>query len=136
MEPEYSNNNLKRSDILYPELSYSILGSSFEVYNELGWGHKEIVYQRALETVFKKRNISFEREKYVPLSFQGNSVGKTFLDFIVEGKVIVELKVMPQMGYTHINQVVGYLAGTNLKLAILLYFLKNGVRYRRVLRKK
>ncbi|MEK7612032.1 MAG: GxxExxY protein [Patescibacteria group bacterium] len=124
---------VQREDLLYPELSYKILGAAFDVFNKLGWGHKENIYQNALAIAFDEAGIIFEREKFVSTSYNGQQVGKEFLDFVIENKIVVELKVVPKMGYTHINQVVSYLKGTHLELAIMIYFLKDGVRHRRVL---
>ena len=135
MQHEYPNKMLRRPDLLYPDLSYKIIGAAFTVYNELGWGHREAVYQRAFAKTLDELGIAFTREHPVTTSYHGVIVGRAFLDFIVEGKVVVELKVIPKMGYVHINQVVAYLTGTHLPLAILIYFLKDGVRYRRIIRR-
>ena len=129
---EYTNRRLKRQDILYPELSFKTIGSAFDVYNQIGWGHNEKVYQSALAVVLEKLSIPFEREKLVTLEFEGKKIARKFLDFVIDDKVIAELKVAPQLGYVHINQVTSYLKSTGLKLAIIIYFLPSGVRYRRV----
>lgn len=119
--------------VIYPELSYKIIGAAFKIYNALGWGHREKIYQRALATALEEIGLKFEREKYIKLKYNDKIIGTEFLDFIVENKVVVELKVMPQLGYIHINQVLSYLKSSGLKLAILIYFLKSGVRYRRII---
>jgi len=124
---------VQRDDLVLPELSYRILGAAFSVYNQLGWGHLEVIYQRALAEEFKQKGIVFEREKRIPLLYGQNQIGEYILDFIVDGKIAVELKTRPRLGYTHIKQVAAYLKGTKLQLAILIYFTKNGVVSRRVL---
>ena len=124
---------IKRNDLIEPELSYKILGAAFKTYNNIGWGHKEIIYQRAFAEELNKLGIRYEKEKFIRLEYNGVKLGREFLDFVVENKIVVELKVMPQMGYVHINQVVSYLKSTNLELAILIYFLKDGVRHRRII---
>ncbi len=123
---------MAESKLIYPGLSYKIIGAAFKVYNELGWGHKESIYQKALALELSSSGLKFEKEKFVSLQYNNSEVGREFLDFIIDGKVVVELKVVPKFGYVHINQVVAYLKSTDLKLAILIYFLKNGVRYRRI----
>ncbi|MEK7166523.1 MAG: GxxExxY protein [Patescibacteria group bacterium] len=122
-----------RKDLIHPELSYEIVGAAFSVYNQLGFGHKEVYYQRALAEEFKKINIKFEREKQILLEYDGKQIGKYILDFVVDGKIIVELKVRPRLGYTDIKQVKSYLKSSNFRLAILIYFLKDKVSYRRIL---
>src|SRR3989344_6381045 len=129
IKPEYPN-ILKRQDLVYPKLSYEIVGAAFKVYNQLGWGHKESIYQKSFENELKKSGIKFEREKLVSVKYNNQEVGRGFLDFVVDGRIVVEFKVMPKFGYIHINQVVGYLKSINLPLAILIYFLKDGVKYR------
>lgn len=118
--------------MLYPELSFEIIGSAYDVFNELRWGHKEVVYQRAYAKSLVAKGIKFEKEKYAPVNFQGENVGKNFFDFLVDGKVIVELKVVSKFGYVHIDQVSSYLKSVNLNLAIIIYFLKDGVRFKRL----
>ena len=89
-------------------------------------------YQRALEVELRKDGISFVREKFIPLEYQGEKISKYFADFIVEDKILVELKVVPKFGYTQAKQVLAYLRSGNFRLGILLYFTKDGVKYRRV----
>lgn len=118
--------------LIYPELSYSILGAAFKVYNQFGWGHKESTYQKAFALTLDSVGLKFEREKYIALKFDNKNIGREFLDFVIENKIVVELKVTPKLGYVHINQVVSYLKNANLPLAILLYFTKDGIKFRRI----
>jgi GxxExxY protein len=128
---------IRKKDLLYPELSYQIIGLAFGVYNEIGWGHKEKIYQDAFAVALSDLGLKFEREKLVKVKYKGKDIGKEFLDFVVDGKIIVELKVRPRFGYVHIDQVVSYLKGSSrLDLAIIIYFLKDGVRYRRIIGNK
>jgi GxxExxY protein len=119
--------------IVLPELSYEIIGSAFEVFNVLGWGYSERQYQQALAKEFSRRNIGFQREVYVPFTYKAENIGRYFADFIVDGKVLLELKVVPKFGYAHVKQVLGYLQNAKLRLGILIYFTKEGIKYRRVI---
>ena len=119
----------KDAVLIYPELSYKIIGAAFKVNNNLDWGHKEITYQGALALEFDNLGLKFEREKFVNIRYDDCSIGREFLDFVVDGKIVVELKVTPKFGY----EVVSYLKNSNLQLAILIYFTKEGVCYRRIL---
>ena len=125
--------SLIRSDLIYPELSYEVIGASFAVYNNLGWGHREVYYQRALAEELKARKIPFIREQSVKIAYGNTSIGRYVLDFVVDDKLVFELKISPRLGYTHIKQTQSYLAALHLPLAILIYFTKDGVKYRRVL---
>ena len=93
----------------------------------------EKYYQQAFSKELEKLKLVFEKERMVHVLYDNQILGKYFLDFVVDDKVVVELKVRPRLGYVHIKQVMGYLKTTGHKLAILIYFTKDGVRYRRVL---
>jgi GxxExxY protein len=121
------------SDVVYPELSYKVLGASFNVYNELGWGLSEKQYQQALAKELLDLGIRFKREVFIPLEYKQVNIGRYFADFIVEGEILLELKVVSALGYVHAKQVPGYLRGGNLRLGILVYFTKEGVKHRRIL---
>lgn len=119
--------------VLFPELSYQLVGCAFDIYNELGYGLPEKTYQKAYAASLEKLNLPYEKEKLVHLTYAGAIIGNLFLDFMVDNKVVVELKVRPRLGYSHIRQVMNYLKSGGYKLAILIYFTKDGVQYRRVL---
>ncbi len=82
---------LKRNDLVYPELSYEIVGCAYEVFDALGPGHAEKTYQKAFAVALKKKEIQFKEQVYYSVKFKDEIVGKGFLDFEVDSKVIVEL---------------------------------------------
>jgi len=120
-------------DIIYKELSFEIVGASYSVYNELGSGHLEKTYEKALMKEFLNRGIRFKTQVVIPVKYSGEIVGSNRLDLVVEDKIIVELKTASNFDLNHIKQVNKYLAATDLKLAILLNFTKDGVKQKRVL---
>jgi len=122
--------------IIYPELSYKIIGIAFKVFNALQYGHQEKYYQRAFELELNKEGIKYEKEKEVALNYNGSKIGKYYLDFLIENKIVVELKVLANFKYKNIRQVLEYLEEANKKLSILIYFTKEGVRYRRIINPK
>ena len=85
-------NNPDFTKLIYPDLSYKINGVLFAVHNELGRFRKEQQYADAIEGQFKKLNIKYEREKILPPSFESEVKGRNKVDFIVEDKIILELK--------------------------------------------
>jgi len=119
--------------VLYPELSYEIMGSAFDVFNKTGFGMPEKYYQKAFAIELEKRKIVYEKEKNVDVEYDNEIIGKYFLDFVVDNKVVIELKVRSRFGYVHIKQALKYLKMGNYKLAILIYFTNDGVKYKRVL---
>ncbi|PCH98031.1 MAG: GxxExxY protein [Bacteroidetes bacterium] len=119
-------------DLLYPELSYEIIGCAFDVFNELGSGHKEIYYQKAIAITFEDKGLKFGKEVYYPLKFRDRIVGKNFADFVIENKIVVETKKDNRFSKAHIDQVLNYLNVSKLKLAILINFGQDGVRFKRI----
>ncbi|MDP3697173.1 MAG: GxxExxY protein, partial [Candidatus Taylorbacteria bacterium] len=79
-------------NLLYEDLTYKIRGCIFNVYNTLGFGHKGSVYQKSLEQEFQKEELKFESQKHLAVRYGGQKVGDYIPDFVVEDKVIVELK--------------------------------------------
>lgn len=119
--------------IIYPELSYQIIGVAFRVFNVLGYGLREKVYQESFARELELTNLLFVKERFLEITYKDKKVGKFFLDFVVEDKIVVELKVRPRLGYTHIRQVMDYLKAGGYKLAILVYITRDGIKYRRIL---
>ncbi|MDQ3110348.1 MAG: GxxExxY protein [Bacteroidota bacterium] len=83
---------LKRDDLLYPELSYKIMGCAFNVFNQLGSGHLEKIYQKALAIEFANAGLKFHEQLKSEVWFEGEMLGYGKLDFLVENKVVVEIK--------------------------------------------
>jgi GxxExxY protein len=127
---------LDRGRLLFPELSYQIIGSAFEVFKELGPHLKEKTYQKAFEEVLCRRVIRYAREQYVPIIFNGVTIGAHFLDFVIEDKIVAELKVGNHFDRRNLLQVTRYLQSTKYPLAIVINFTQIGVRQRRVLNPK
>ena len=84
------------------ELTYKIIGCSMKVHNTLGNGFQEVIYQRCLAIELDKNGISYEREKEMPIYYEGYEVGTRRADFIVEGKVMVELKALVKLEDVHL----------------------------------
>jgi len=82
--------DLKRTDLLYPELSFQIVGCAFEVHNELGFGFKESIYQKAL--AFKEKKLSCTEQVHYQIKFKEQVIAKRYFDFVVEDKIVVEIK--------------------------------------------
>ncbi|MEX0877582.1 MAG: GxxExxY protein [Candidatus Spechtbacterales bacterium] len=113
---------MRQNKYLYENLTYKVRGCVFKVYNELGFGHKEKIYQKALAIALDKEGIKYEREKTLPIKYQNEKVGVYKPDFVVENKVILELKSVPYLPKAHENQLVYYLQGTGYRLGLLINF--------------
>ena len=124
---------LRRPDILYPELSYQIIGCAYDVYNIIGSGHSEKNYQTALVFAFSKNKLKFKEQLVCPIKYDNKLIGKRILDFLVEEKIVVEIKKGNRFSKSHIDQVLEYLKINNLKLAILINFGSEGVMFKRII---
>lgn len=119
-------------NLIYADFSYKIVGILFNVYNELGPGHHEKYYQKAIAKEFTERKIKFKEQVRVPLQYKGEKVGVYFLDFLVEEKIILEIKRGDYFPGHYYEQVNAYLKASGLKLAILANFSSSGVKFRRI----
>ncbi len=128
-----TNKLLDKTKIVHPELSYQIVGLLFEVHNSLGNRYQEKYYQRAVEVKLKGKKISYKREVEVDLTIDNEKIGKYFLDFLIDNKVILELKVKPVLTKNDYRQIRAYLQACNLKLGILVNFYGESLKYNRIL---
>ena len=106
--------------ILFKELSYKIIGAAMEVHCILGPGFLEAVYQKALAHELTLRGIRFEQFKKLPVYYKGILVGEYEADFVIEGKIILEIKAVSTLHPRHEAQAINYLTATGFRLAILL----------------
>ena len=120
--------------IVYPELSYKIVGILYKVFNELGSGLQENIYQRAVKMALQKEKVQFLEQVRFDIELYGKFVGRYFIDFIVENKIALELKSKKSLYRNDIRQVFGYLKRSGLELGLLARFGTNGVEIKRILK--
>ncbi len=123
---------IKRNDLVYPELSYKILGVLFDVWTEIGEGHKEVFYQKAVAEGLRIKNLEYKEQLPAKVFYKDKPIGIYYFDFLVEDKIVLELKVREFFSKKDITQVYAYLKSKNLKLGLLAHFTKNGVKFKRV----
>ena len=118
------------------EQSYAINGAAMHVYNVLGYGFLESVYQEALEIEFLKRGIPYEREKELKIYYEGKAMRQTYrVDFVCYNNIIVELKAVAHLDDMHRSQIYNYLKATGYKLGLLYNFGHyDGLEYERKVR--
>lgn len=114
------------------EITDEIIGSSFDVMNELGVGFLENVYRNSLANVLIEKGLSVCQETPLDVFFRGKRVGFYKADLIVNDKVIVELKCCKELQPEHSAQVINYLAATGLSVALLLNFGKKKIEFKRL----
>lgn len=122
----------KNCELIYRDECYKIIGCCYEVYNSLGFGLREKVYQKALETLFAQEKVDYQSQLYAPIKFGETIVGKYFLDLLIEDKIAIELKVGDHFLTKDIDQLFSYLKSKDLKLGLLVNFTSNGVKYKRI----
>lgn len=108
--------------LLDEELTRSVIGAFFTVYNKLGHGYLENVYVGALMVELQRRNHRVEREVPTAVEYEGVIVGTYRLDLLVEGKLVLEIKGGEFLAKEHERQLRNYLTCTNLELGLLLCF--------------
>ena len=108
--------------LLCNELTYKIRSCIFSVKNNLGLGHKKSIYQKAVEQEFINIGLPYEKEKRINIIYNDKKIGTYQPDFIIDGKIILELKTSPLVGKLEQRQIWTYLKGSNYKLALLVNF--------------
>ena len=116
------NTNNDSKVIVYKELSYKIVGCFYEVYNALGPGHKEDIYQKSLGIEFSRKQINYITQKRLAIEYQGEKVGVYEPDFIIEDKIIVEIKSVLTMPNVFEKQLYYYLKASSYRLGYLVNF--------------
>jgi GxxExxY protein len=120
--------------LVYAEQSESILGAAMQVLNSLKPGLNEKAYENALAIELKMRGHTIEQQRRFDVFYEGILVDTLVPDLLVDGRIVVDPKVATEFNDTHIAQMMGYLAITGFKLAILLNFKYADLRWKRVIR--
>lgn len=105
-----------------PELTHSVIGAFYEVYNHLGFGFLEHLYVMAMERELRARGHRVGREVAVRIMYKGEELGIQRLDMIVDERLVVEVKSTPILHKYAARQVYNYLRATNLEVGMLLHF--------------
>ncbi len=122
------------AEIMYKELSFAVIGAAMEVHRLLGPGFLESVYQAALAHELTLRGIQFEQFKKLPVSYKGVLVGDYEADFVIEGKIILEIKAVEKLHPRHEAQALNYLTATGFHLAIIINFGANSLQQKRLVK--
>lgn len=119
-------------EILYKNLSYKVVGCAYEMYNQVGFGYREKHYQRIFAEILRENGLEYKKELLGRLIFKDKIIARFYLDFLVENKIVVELKVANDFYIQHINQVISYLKANKLKLGIIILITRKGIRTKRL----
>ncbi|MFA6431636.1 MAG: GxxExxY protein [Candidatus Margulisiibacteriota bacterium] len=122
------------AELVYPELSYKLIGVLFKVYNNMGGGYQEKYYQYAIRKELFCNNIPFLEQVKTDFNYDGQRIGRYYLDFIIDHKIVLEIKVTPSFIPKDIIQILNYLKTSGLELGVLASFNRNSFFYKRILK--
>ena len=115
-------NEADRVLLQHKELTHKIIGVFNEVYDELGHGFLESVYQRSLTIALRASGLEARAEVKIPVWFRGERVGQFEGDLLVNNSILLELKVAQCLNFSHQAQLLNYLRATNIEIGLLLNF--------------
>jgi GxxExxY protein len=121
------------NNFLFGSETYQLIGVAMEVHRYLGYGFNEVVYKDALEEEFNRRNISYEREKKYMVEYKGVILPHYYIaDFVIDSKIILEVKAQVGVHEDAVSQVINYLAASKLKVGLIVNFGEGSLKYKRV----
>jgi GxxExxY protein len=123
--------NSVKEEYKYSDITEKIIGCSMRVHSYLGNGFPEVIYQRCLKIEFEKTGLIFNREIEMPRYYEGINVGKRRVDFLVEDKILVELKAISEISDNHSAQILNYLKAYNLEIGLLINFGEKSLKFKR-----
>ncbi len=106
------------------------------IHNTLGNGFQEVIYQRCLAIEFQKSDLTYEREKEQAIFYEGTQVGTRRADFVVENKIIVELKAVINLENVHLAQAKNYVVAYDFPIGLLINFGSNSLQYKKIFNRK
>lgn len=123
-----------KEKLLYEDLTYKVIGAAIEVHKILGCGFLEAVYEESLAHEFNLRNIPFERQKILKVKYKDIIAKEYIADFLVDGKIIIEIKAMKCLTGIDEAQLQNYLKATGIKIGLLFNFGEKSLKYKRIIR--
>ncbi len=120
--------------LLHEDITYKILGCAFDVYNELGYGFLEKVYENALCVALEEACLEYKTQQPLKVLFHDQCVGDYFADIIVNNKIILELKSTKNIAKEHEAQLLNYLTATGIKLGFIINFGPNKLEHKRIIK--
>lgn len=117
-------------------LTYLINGCAMKVHNSMGSGFQEVVYQRCLSIELDRAGIKHKREVEQTIYYDGIEVGTRRADFVIDDKIIVELKALPEIENLHIAQIRNYLVAYNFPIGLLINFGGESLQFKKIYNRK
>jgi GxxExxY protein len=125
---------MSEEELIHKELVYEVVGCAMKVHRELGYSFLEKVYENSMMVLLNKKSIKAKQQFPVPVHFENVIVGEYFADFMIEDKILVELKTVEKITNVHFAQVLNYLKATGIKLGLLINFGPRKLEYERIVK--
>src|SRR5262245_42225328 len=116
----------------YSDITEKIIGAAMKVHRYLGNGFQEVIYQRCLVVEFERAGLSFQREREQTIFYEGINVGTRRVDFLVDQKILVELKAIIRLEDVHMAQAINYLEAFDLEVGLLINFGARSLQFKRL----
>lgn len=118
--------------MFHADITKRIIAAAMKVHSTLGNGFQEVIYQRALAIELPLHNLTFEREKEMPIHYRDQQIGTRRVDFFVAGVVMVELKALIRLEDVHLAQAMNYLEAYQMEIGLLINFGAKSLDFKRV----
>ena len=120
----------------HADITRKIIGAAMKVHSTLGNGFQEVIYQRAMAIEMTKIGLDFQRELEMPIYYDSQQIGTRRVDFLVEGKVMLELKAITALEDVHLAQAINYLEAYGLEVGLLINFGSKSLQFKRLINSK
>lgn len=121
-------------ELIHGDLTYRIIGLMYKVHNTIGSGFQEKYYQRAIRQLFLKERVCFREQVRADFDLEGVNIGKYYLDFVVDNKLVIEIKAKAFFSKRDIKQILGYLKKTGIEVGLLIGFSGESLKIKRLLK--
>jgi GxxExxY protein len=118
--------------VIQDELTYKLIGCAMNVHSILGNGFQEVIYQRCLAIELKEAGINFRREIEQPIFYKGSDVGTRRADFVIEDKIMIEMKAVIRLEDVHLAQAKNYVVAYDFDIGLLINFGATSLEYKRI----
>lgn len=123
-----------KEEYKYSDITEKIIGCAMKVHNTLGNGFQEVIYQRALAIELEKTKLFFTRELEMPIYYENIEIGTRRVDFLIEDKIILELKAVTSLDKVHLAQALNYLEAFKLEIGLLINFGNKRLEFKRLIK--
>ncbi len=127
---------MKEEEYKHSDITRKVIGAAMKVHSTLGNGFQEVIYQRALAIEMGNQGLDFQRELEMPIHYGDEEIGTRRVDFMVEGKVMVELKAVTKLEDVHLAQAINYLEAYKLEIGLLINFGGRSLEFKRLIKSR